>query len=86
MVDEIIPADGERKEQTVTSVSNDENTLYAAKLVAEHPLWKGNLSLGGEYTYTNRLNSYSNVEGILDDDESRIRENSFALLQNMISV
>ena len=79
MVDEIIPADGERKEQTVTSVSNDENTLYAAKLVAEHPLWKGNLSLGGEYTYTNRLNSYSNVEGILDDDESRIRENSFAL-------
>lgn len=79
MLEEIIPADGERKEQTVTSESLDKNTLYAAKLVAEHPLWKGNFSFGGEYTYTNRLNNYRNVEGILDDDESRIRENSFAL-------
>lgn len=79
MLEEILPADGERKEQTVTSESLDKNTLYAAKLVAEHPLWKGNFSFGGEYTYTNRLNNYRNVEGILDDDESRIRENSFAL-------
>lgn len=79
MLEEILPADGERKEQTVTSESRDKNTLYAAKLVAEHPLWKGNFSFGGEYTYTNRLNSYRNVEGILNDDESRIRENSFAL-------
>ena len=79
MLEEIISADGERKEQTVTSESNDKNTLYAAKLVAEHPLWKGNFSLGSEYTYTNRLNSYRNVEGILDNDESRIRENSFAI-------
>lgn len=79
MLDEIIPTDGERKEQTVTSESLDKNTLYAAKLVAEHPLWKGNFSFGGEYTYTNRLNNYRNVEGILDDDKSRIRENSFAL-------
>ena len=79
MLEEILPADGERKEQTVTSESLDKNTLYAAKLVAEHPLWKGNFSFGSEYTYTNRLNNYRNVEGILDDDESRIRENSFAL-------
>lgn len=57
MLEEILSADGERKEQTVTSESKDKNTLYAAKLVAEHPLWKGNFSLGGEYTYTNRLNN-----------------------------
>ncbi|WP_418573897.1 outer membrane beta-barrel protein [Phocaeicola sp.] len=79
MLEEILPADGERTEQTVTSESLDKNTLYAAKLVAEHPLGKGNFSLGGEYTYTNRLNNYRNIEGILEDDESRIRENSFAL-------
>lgn len=66
MLEEILPAGGERKEQTVTSESLDKNTLYAAKLVAEHPLWKGNFSFGGEYTYTNRLNNYRNVEGILD--------------------
>lgn len=57
MLEEILSADGERKEQTVTSESKDKNTLYAAKLVAEQPLWKGNFSLGGEYTYTNRLNN-----------------------------
>lgn len=57
MLEKIISADGERKEQTATSEIRDKNTLYAAKLVAEHPLWKGNFSLGGEYTYTNRLNN-----------------------------
>lgn len=79
MLEKSIPAAGGQKEQTVTSESKNRNTLYAAKLVAEHPLWKGNFSFGGEYTYTNRLNDYRNVEGILANDESRIRENSYAL-------
>lgn len=66
------------QEQTVTNRSQQQNTLYAAKLVVEHPLWGGNLSLGGEYTYTNRLNRYTNAEGILQDDDSRIRENAWS--------
>ena len=66
------------QEQTVTNRSQQENTLYAAKLLVEHPLWGGNLSLGGEYTYTDRLNRYTNAEGILQDDDSRIRENAWS--------
>ena len=64
------------QEQRVTSYNKDENALYAAKLVVSRPLWKGNLSFGGEYTYTNRVNNYVNEQGILDDDHSNIREDA----------
>ena len=37
---------------------------------------EGNLSFGGEYTYTDHVNTYINDQGILDDDHSDIRENN----------
>ena len=64
------------QEQNVTTYNKDENTLYAAKLVVSRPLWEGNLSFGGEYTYTDHVNTYVNPQGILDDDHSNIRENN----------
>ena len=64
------------QEQNVTTYNKDENTLYAAKLVVSRPLWQGNLSFGGEYTYTDHVNTYVNPQGILDDDHSNIRENN----------
>ena len=64
------------QEQNVTTYNKDENTLYAAKLVVSRPLWQGNLSFGGEYTYTDHVNTYINPQGILDDDHSNIRENN----------
>ena len=64
------------QEQRVTSYNKDENTLYAAKLIISRPLWEGNLSFGGEYTYTDHVNTYINDQGILDDDHSDIRENN----------
>jgi hypothetical protein len=70
------PAGGSLEKQTVTTKNLTDNTLYATKLVFGHPLWGGNLSFGGEYTYTNRDNSYMNVEGILDNNNSSIKENS----------
>ena len=64
------------QEQRVTSYNKDKNTLYAAKLVVSRPLWEGNLSFGGEYTYTDRINNYVNEQGILSDDHSNIREDA----------
>ena len=64
------------QEQNVTSYNKDENTLYAAKLIVSRPLWEGNLSFGGEYTYTNHTNTYINDQGILDNDYSNIEENA----------
>ena len=76
MNEQYTPAGGTLQEQHVTSYNKDENTLYAAKLVVSRPLWEGNLSFGGEYTYTDRVNTYINDQGILDDDDSNIKENA----------
>ena len=76
MNERYIPTGEAPQEQRVTSYNKDENTLYAAKLVVSRPLWEGNLSFGGEYTYTDRVSTYLNEQGILDDDHSNIRENA----------
>ena len=76
MLEQFTPAGGSLEKQTVTTKNLTDNTLYATKLVFGHPLWGGNLSFGGEYTYTDRDNAYMNVEGILDNNNSNIKENS----------
>lgn len=65
-------------ETNVNTFNKNDGTLYAAKLVLSYPLWQGNLSFGGEYSHTNRTNLYINQEGILDNDDSRIKEGSTA--------
>ena len=76
MNERYIPVGEAPQEQRVTSYNKDENTLYAAKLIVSRPLWEGNLSFGGEYTYTDHVNTYINPQGFLDDDHSNIRENT----------
>lgn len=67
--------DGTEQARKVSTFSDIRNTLYAARLVLSHPLGGGELSFGGEYTYTNRKNRFQNPEAIIDDDDSRIKEN-----------
>ena len=76
MNEQYTPAGGTLQEQHVTSYNKDENTLYAAKLIVSRPLWGGNFSFGGEYTYTDRVNTYVNYQGILADDDSNIEESA----------
>lgn len=68
-------ADGSDNNRYVSIFNDIENTLYAAKLILSRPVWGGELSFGGEYTYTNRRNINLNPEGVVSDDDSRIREN-----------
>ena len=68
-------ADGSENGRYVSIFNDIDNTLYAARLILSRPLWGGELSFGGEYTYTNRRNINLNPEGIVSDDDSRIREN-----------
>lgn len=63
-------------EANVNTFNKNDGTLYAAKLVVSYPLWQGSLSFGGEYSHTDRSNIYINQEGILADDDSRIKEGS----------
>ena len=76
MTEQYTPAGGTLQEQRVTTYNKDENTLYAAKLIVSRPLWEGSLSFGGEYTYTNRENTFLNDQGILADNLSNIEENA----------
>ena len=77
MLEQVTSATG-TTEQPVTNRTVRNSRLYAAKLIASHPLWEGNLSFGGEYTYSHTENSYVNAEGILRNDDSRIRENAWS--------
>ena len=76
MLERYTTTDEEPQQQNVTTYNRDGNTLYAAKLVVSRPLWQGNLSFGGEYTYTDHETVYRNEQGILDDDQSEIKENA----------
>lgn len=69
----------EHDENHVNTFNENNNTLYAAKLVLSHPLWQGNLSFGGEYSHTGRTNLYLNPEGILADDDSEIKEGAASM-------
>ena len=68
-------ADGSGNNRYVSIFNDIDNTLYAARLILSRPVCGGELSFGGEYTYTNRRNINLNPEGIISDDDSRIREN-----------
>lgn len=74
--EEIFFPEEERRNYQVNTFSRTRNSLLAGKLIFTYPLWQGNLSFGGEYSYTHRTNSYLNPEQILQDDESKINEGS----------
>lgn len=63
---------------SVHTFSNTRNTLYAAKLAFSHSLFDGTFSFGSEYSHTSRTSVFRNDEGILPDDDSRIKEGLIA--------
>ncbi len=65
-------------DRKVTSINDVDNQLTATKASFTHPLWGGSLSVGGEYTYTDRHDDYINHEGYVRTSYSRIREQNLA--------
>lgn len=63
---------------SVHTSSNTRNTLYAAKLSFSHSLFDGTFSFGSEYSHTSRTSTFRNDEGMLPDDDSRIKEGLIA--------
>ena len=47
------------KTRTIESNTLSGNNFWATKLILSYPVWKGNLSLGGEYSYNHRTDAYS---------------------------
>lgn len=65
-------------DRTVTNSNSVSNSLLAAKLVASHGLFGGNLSVGVEYTYVRRDEDYSNAEGYFSNAQTKMRERTSA--------
>ena len=72
--EEILGGINEAVNRSVTTFDTKKNELYAAKLVVSHPLAKGNLSFGGEYSHNKRNTTYFNEEGVIANDEAMIKE------------
>ena len=51
--------EGASAQRTIESNTNSGNNFWATKLILSYPLWKGNLSGGGEYSYNHRKDAYS---------------------------
>ena len=61
--------------QLVSSTTSKYNRLIASKMVLSYPLWGGDLSVGGEYSFTNRNTNYAIIPNTLADNvRDRIKE------------
>ena len=61
----------EIQNQLVSSTTSKYNRLIASKMVLSYPLFGGDLSVGGEYSFTNRNTNYAIIPNTLAD---RIKE------------
>lgn len=65
----------EIQNQLVNSTTSKYNRLIASKMVLSYPLFGGNLSVGGEYSFTNRNTNYAIIPNTLADNViDRIKE------------
>ena len=54
-----IDANNVRSYHDVKNGTKSSNNFWATKLIFSYPVWKGNLSVGGEYSYNHRTDAYS---------------------------
>lgn len=54
------------------------NKLLASKLILQHPLFGGVMTVGGEYTQTTRSDDYFNPEGYVPSSQSELKEKNVA--------
>lgn len=73
--EEVSQTEGNR---TISSFNRANNRLYAAKLILTHPLWKGELKTGADYTFIRREDHFLNRQNILPNTDSRIDESKAA--------
>lgn len=58
----------EIQNQLVSSTTSKYNRLIASKMVLSYPLFGGDLSVGGEYSFTNRNTNYAIIPNTLADN------------------
>lgn len=74
----VLETSEEFEDRHVTTSNLNDNRLYAAKLVLTHPIGKGELKAGAEYSHTRRLNRYENPQNYLPGTDNEIKEDKLA--------
>ncbi|WP_028910524.1 outer membrane beta-barrel family protein [Prevotella sp. AGR2160] len=77
----ITDAEGNKTFRKVDNFTKSKNRFWATKLVLTYPIAKGTLTLGGEYSYNNRTDSYSyqsEQQLPVTNSDTRIRESMTA--------
>ena len=54
-----IDANNLRSSHDVKNATKSSNNFWATKLILSYPVWQGNVSVGGEYSYNHRTDAYS---------------------------
>ena len=65
-------------DRTLTTRTTEDNTLVAAKLVVDYPIWKGRLSGGSEATSTISEGHNRNEEYIIPESDTHMLERNIA--------
>lgn len=58
----------------VTTTNDNSSRLLAEKIQASHSLWKGLLTVGNECSYVHRTGNYYNLENIISNSNTLIKE------------
>ena len=69
--------------RSVTTCSEAKNRLYAAKLVAGYPLWKGKVELGVEGSSVRSTDEFVNPERIIGNSKTETKESNGALFAEL---
>ena len=62
----------------VNTETQTHGTMVAEKLIVSHPLWKGQVSVGEEYTSTRWRSSFENMEGYIPGSNNEQHESNVA--------
>ena len=68
----------EYEDRDVNTESHTRSNLLAEKLFVTHPLWKGQIEIGEEYTNTRWKSSFDNQEGYIANSNNEQHESNIA--------
>ena len=68
----------EYENRDVNTESQTRSKMFAEKLFVTHPLWKGQIEIGEEYTNTRWRSSFDNQEGYIANSDNEQHESNIA--------
>ncbi len=77
-----IQEDSDIQDATVSTESGSDSRLYAAKLVLSYPIWRGQLQVGTEETFSRTRDNYILRGAEIPASSSRVKEDNAAAFVN----